>query len=359
MAGPRRDYYPIINGKRTHIRANTQQDLANKILARCGNTMETEGTRESVSITDFAADWLARKQNAPEKKRIRQTTAAEYQRQVRYIRSFFRSLPIHAVSTVQVQRFADWMAFGTQNGLKRNCTEMTIERTLGTLKQMMKEAVDVYELMPKIPYKAELIVNRGKPSRHHKALPPAVYQAVREAVPQLSDPKEKMFMALLITTGMRPEEIYGLRWEDVADDWSYLQIRRAVTYPHKNLPVISEPKTPRSNRFVNLMDWVRDILQLYAQPEGFVLGGEHPLGYSTRGRMQRNAWKNTGLEGKNICPYDFRANFATMLCESGQSDKQVADLMGHADTRMVDHIYAPARKEGILQHKDACEKLFG
>ena len=31
---------------------------------------------------------------------------------------------------------------------------------------------------------------------------------------------------------------------------------------------------------------------------------------------------------------------------------QVADLMGHADTRMVETVYARAREEGILKQKE-------
>ena len=105
----------------------------------------------------------------------------------------------------------------------------------------------------------------------------------------------------------------------------------------------------------NLMETIIDEIKAYMQDEETMMAGS----YVTRSRLQRNAWKHVGLEGKQICPYDFRANFATMLYESGKSDKQVADMMGHADTRMVDTVYAPARKEGILQHKETCESFFG
>ena len=208
-------------------------------------------------------------------------------------------------------------------------------------------------------YKPSLIINKGKPSKHFKAIPTIVFQEVMKRIPELKDAKERILMALLLTTGLRPEEIFGLMWEDIAPDWSYIHIQRAVTYPDKNHPCINHPKTKKSNRYVNLMDWVGQILKEEKKSTGFVLGDEHPLCYITRSRLQRAAWKHVGLEGKNICMYDFRANFATILCESGKSDKQVADLMGHADTRMVDRIYAPARKEGILKQKDDCEKLFG
>lgn len=282
-----------------------------------------------------------------------------YEKYVNYIVRFFCDTSLENVTTQKVQEFADWMAHGTQHSIKNDLSENSIFRVLGLLKLIMTEAVDVGELIPKFPYKPTLIVNNGLPSTHHKALPPDVFDEVKRRIPTLENPKERIFMALLASTGMRPEEIYGLRWEDISSDWTYLRIVRAVTYPDKNLPVINEPKTKRSNRFINLIEWVADILKTQKKDSGFVLGGEKPLCYVTRSRLQRNAWKHVGLEGKQICPYDFRANFATMLCESGKSDKQVADMMGHADTRMVDTVYAPARKEGILQHKETCESLFG
>ena len=36
---------------------------------------------------------------------------------------------------------------------------------------------------------------------------------------------------------------------------------------------------------------------------------------------------------------------------------QVADVMGHADTRMVETVYAPRRHEGIMKHKNTIELL--
>ena len=36
---------------------------------------------------------------------------------------------------------------------------------------------------------------------------------------------------------------------------------------------------------------------------------------------------------------------------------QVADLMGHADTRMVETVYARAREEGIKKRRGDLEKM--
>lgn len=40
--------------------------------------------------------------------------------------------------------------------------------------------------------------------------------------------------------------------------------------------------------------------------------------------------------------HDFRTTYGTQLKESGMTCAQVADLMGHADTHMVETVYARA-----------------
>ena len=43
--------------------------------------------------------------------------------------------------------------------------------------------------------------------------------------------------------------------------------------------------------------------------------------------------------------------------ENGMTSKAVADLLGHADGRMMQKVYAPARDEGILKQQNFIEQL--
>ncbi|MBE5800320.1 MAG: hypothetical protein E7321_10290 [Clostridiales bacterium] len=70
-------------------------------------------------------------------------------------------------------------------------------------------------------------------------------------------------------------------------------------------------------------------------------------------RTYRRAFKHLGIIG--FCSYDFRTTFATQLKESGMASSAIADLMGHADTRMVETIYARRRKEGVMKYLSALE----
>ncbi len=115
-------------------------------------------------------------------------------------------------------------------------------------------------------------------------------------------------------------------------------------------------KTSASIRTVILSTPVIQILKTATCKEGYILGGVKPLCYSTYKRLYQAAFEYLGIKGK-YTPYDFRTTFGTELCEAGLSSKQVGDMMGHADSRMVDTVYANPRHEGIMKQRDVLERL--
>ena len=83
---------------------------------------------------------------------------------------------------------------------------------------------------------------------------------------------------------------------------------------------------------------------------------EAPLSYSTYQRTYRKAFDFLGLTGR-YTNHDFRSTFGTQLKESGMSSAVVADLMGHAETRMVETVYARSRHEGVMKQQKWVEKM--
>ena len=88
---------------------------------------------------------------------------------------------------------------------------------------------------------------------------------------------------------------------------------------------------------------------------GFILGGDAPWCYSHKERVKKRAFEHLGIKG--FTPYDFRTTFATQAKESGQTSAQVADLLGHKDTRMVEKIYARTRHHSVMKQLEAIERL--
>ena len=56
---------------------------------------------------------------------------------------------------------------------------------------------------------------------------------------------------LLVYTGMRREEVLGLRWEDIDTEKGLLHVRRAIAFKG-NLPVIGATKTRNGKRTIPL-----------------------------------------------------------------------------------------------------------
>ena len=81
------------------------------------------------------------------------------------------------------------------------------------------------------------------------------------------------------------------------------------------------------------------------------------MSISTLRRTYKSAFKELGISDYDN--HDWRTTFGTQLKEAGITSAQVADLMGHADTRMVEKTYAPTRHEGIMKHKNTLERING
>ena len=166
-------------------------------------------------------------------------------------------------------------------------------------------------------------------------------------------------MGLLVYTGLRREEILGLRWEHINLEDCYGEVRQVVVYPNNGVAVVkNKAKTPHSKRFFVIPEPLREILAEYWQSTGFILYGrdpERPLSISTVRRVYTKAFEILGIS--DYTNHDWRATYGTQLKEMGVTSAQVADLMGHADTRMVETVYAPRRLTGIMKNKNAIETL--
>ena len=217
----------------------------------------------------------------------------------------------------------------------------------------------------------------------HRALSQALSQAVRwgwvqanpagEASLPRHRPKEKLtltpaeraqwiaacrnsfygsFYHLLVDTGLRPGEACALTWDDLDFGRGILLVRRAVTRGADGKPLVSDPKTRKSNRVVPIlselraellrhMEWQRerglDVAGLvFTNQEGRML---LPWTFWTRD-FQRTL-REAGIS-KKLTLYSLRHTFATLHVEAGTSLKRVADLLGHSTIQQTADTYMHA-----------------
>jgi len=107
------------------------------------------------------------------------------------------------------------------------------------------------ELIACNPLKSRRLIINTQKGGHHQAIPPEKMCEVRASL-HLLPQREKCMAALLCYTGMRLEEVLGLRWETIDFAAGRIHIQRSVVHPSRNQPEVKPPKTKNSTRTISL-----------------------------------------------------------------------------------------------------------
>ena len=171
---------------------------------------------------------------------------------------------------------------------------------------------------------------------------------------------------LLLTTGIRRGECFGLCWNDVDLRDNTITIKRNVTYTSLHGTQVGLPKTDMSLRTVPLTDKTAMLLREYKaelQKEYDVMGDMFvfPSGDSPYKPHQpcyitthlKRFMKRVGLP--DMSPHDLRHTCASLLLQSGADIKSVQDILGHADASTTLNFYA---KSDINVMRASAQKAF-
>jgi integrase len=150
-------------------------------------------------------------------------------------------------------------------------------------------------------------------------------------------------IALAIYTGMRQEEILGLKWRDFSQDFSTAEIRRV--YRRKRF---AKPKTASSLRTVEIPDELRKTLQEWtlrcpSNEHHLVCPSVTGLPMHTSALLQRGllpALERAGV--RRVRFHDLRRSFASILLGAGIDVVRVSKALGHANVHITLMTYAHA-----------------
>ena len=176
-----------------------------------------------------------------------------------------------------------------------------------------------------------------------------------EALGALPDTQWRLFFYMAIYTGMRPGELIGLNWQDIAGN--VLTVRAGAVYVNgKGTIRTDRPKTQKSIRMIDLPPTIMTILQQHRREQaeyrlGFggnwpepdaVFSGAlgHRLNISSPTQKFQKIVKEYGL--RPITLYGLRHTAATIMIAQGLNVRDVAARLGHAQTSTTLNIYAHA-----------------
>ncbi len=245
-------------------------------------------------------------------------------------------LRIDRITTTLLQKWFNEMATGY--------SRETILKIKNILSQVMESAVEE-DYITKNPLKSQRLEIGGKDTVHHNAIPKEKMAEIRASLPEL-EPKMRLMGGLLSYTGMRFEEILGLRFEDISGE--FIEIQRAVVHPKRNQPVIKCTKTKTSNRVIPLPERLKPLLEGMPK-KGFILASnkdetrETPLSYMEARRVFEKLRKQFDIH--DYSAHDFRDTCATEWREKGMPLDMIARLLGHAKTETTEKRYVKYRQE--------------
>jgi len=218
------------------------------------------------------------------------------------------------------------------------------------------------------------------PARVYDEATPRVTRTPRSLTPDeakrfieaaAGDPNEALLLTA-ISTGLRPGELLALHWADIDLDTGTLLVRRAWK-GHDKYRHIGEPKTRSSIRAVGLPTLVARALASHrdeqerrrasgAWPEEwkdlvFTSAAGTPIDPSNLRRLVKDI--ATSAKVGHLAPYDLRHTAASLLSDAGVPNHQLADLLGHTTTRMVEVHYRHRLTDTIDVAVGPMDELLG
>ena len=236
--------------------------------APCLTYVGREGYVEQSQVTlgDFLDKWL----DVVAKPRVSERTLADYRGNLsRYVRPTLEERRLQDLRPFEIQTLYAGM-------LERGLSPRTVRATHAPLRSALDQAVK-WQFVSRNPARLVDLPKQPKQERH--------VLTAEEASRFLANAKQDRLHALwvvLLTTGLRPGEALGLRWEDWEGE--RLRVQRSLTRTAEGGWVLAEPKTSQSRRSVTLpgstgealsahrVNQAREKLQLGAryQDEGLV-----------------------------------------------------------------------------------------
>ncbi|TKK88122.1 site-specific integrase [Herbidospora galbida] len=230
---------------------------------------------------------------------------------------------------------------------------------------------------------AELVITpKGKEGRPSKALTRDQASALLDAAK--TSPLHA-YVVVSLTTGIRTEEARALRWDHVVTwapkDKAWRPVLEAG-FNHKRFAIYvwradrvgGDTKTRKSRRSLELPDQAATALkqhraaQAAQQLEAGALWQDHGLVFCTGvgtpldahnvRRSFRAIIKRANLEGDWV-PRELRHSFVSIMSDNDVPLETIADLVGHAGTRVTEQVYRHQLKPVIATGAGTMNKVFG
>lgn len=221
-----------------------------------------------------------------------------------------------------------------------------IHKAQNLIRAMLDSATDAQYIYKNPARASSVTVPKGKRGTHR-----AISKAERNLIDHT--PHRMQIAALIMLyCGLRRGELLGLQAQDIQGET--LTVSRAVYYV-SNQPMLSDTKTEHSRRAVPAPDFILAKLPKMRRDCFILTGTRKPMTEQVFTRAWANYNKALGI---SVRCHDLRASYATWLRDLGVEMHQAILWMGHADEKMILHIYDHPGEERETAAKNLLKTAF-
>lgn len=285
---------------------------------------------EVQTLNTYFDAWLDKK-----KKEVKASTYVGYNDTIR----------THLSPTLGTIAIADLRRFNIVEMIgKWDVTPKTVRNRLSVLRSALADAVqdDLIQISPMYGWEWRAPNKKGKVKEHVEPFSATEQAAILK---HLTGQDYNLFK-FLFWTGLRTSEVVGLDWTDI--DWQEgeIHVSRALTRAAIQAVGFDEgTKTEAGDRRVKILAPAMAVL--IGQKQHTYMANEAIFHNPRTGERWRGTnpiwdrWKRTLqlAKVKYRNPYQTRHTYASMMLTAGESERWVADQMGHSDVGMINRTY--------------------
>jgi integrase len=267
-----------------------------------------------------------------------------------------KDLRVIEVEPPRLQRWVDTLA--------RTLSPATVSMCAALLSAAFKQAVTL-TIIPSNPCS---VVSR--PKVEQKPMVTWSVEDIAKVDAFLRDePKWLAVYRLMLTTGMRPGELYALTWSDLDFEQNIVRIRRTITDNAEGKRVVGATPKGGKTRYVALsrsaraalLDWQNAlVLRALKADTDYVFPSRRgsPMGENVWLGMHAHIIQRTGVPPINL--HSLRHTNASIELAAGTPVKIVSERLGHKDVLTTMRIYQHVSVDMQRAAADAMdERLFG
>lgn len=306
--------------------------------------LTTSGSSE-MTFRSLVADYLEDSSH-----RLRETTVENKTYLIKTkLLPFFGDMPINKIDAITVRKWQNFvLKQTTKEGKKLSQTYM--KSINNQLSAVLNYAVKFYNLPNNPIHKTGSIGKKNADSMDFWT----VDEFDKFIEPVSNKIQSVMIFNLLFWTGIRSGELLALTLDDFDREKKTVSINKSYVRLKKK-DIISEPKTPKSNRSITLPDFIFEMLDEYLAALVDYENDERLFTvtkFYLNHEMKRGC-KNSGI--KKIRVHDLRHSHASLLIELGFSPLLIQERLGHEDIQTTLNTYAhlyPNKQEEVSNKLD-------